>query len=75
MGVTERDRAVSGSGSIKHQCHPMQVDGDAWEWGMERLSSVTIDQHWSLTLLLLLPLGVFEALNSIETWWKDIREI
>ena len=31
---------------------PMLVYGDAWEWVWDRFSSITIDQHWPLTLLL-----------------------
>ena len=35
---------------------PMLVNGDTWEWVWDQFSSITIDQHWPLTLPLLLTL-------------------
>ena len=38
----------------------MLVNGDAWEWFWDRYSSVTIDQHWPVTLAVDIPFNLSE---------------
>ena len=46
---------------------PMLVYGDAWKFIPDTFPSITIDQHWLLTLTLLLTLGVGGPLAWILT--------
>ena len=46
----------------------MQVYGNAWDWVWDRFSSVTIDQHYSLPLTLILPLNYTLNLDKIHVF-------
>ena len=57
----------------------MLVYGDDWEWVWDRFSSVTIDQHWPLTLGVIIPLVYILPQNWVTKLnsriIKDVRVI